>query len=209
MARSLPLTFVAVLFAAGCQSPGTLKVFNGTDLDGWVIESGGDFSVKDGFLVVNRGTGWLRSAQEFGDFTLEMEFRFLEEKANSGIFIRTKSTSKNDANGWPDKGYQIQCMDIITGERPLATMIPYGADGFVDGDATSDLEALARAYRPTEEWNLYEITCKGEDLTVKLNGEVITTSSKIKQLRGHVGIQAEHGLLEFRRIEIKLLDQRA
>ncbi len=203
MARSLSIAFAAVLLTAGCQGP---KLFNGKDLDGWVIESGGDFSVKDGLLVVNRGTGWLRSEQEFGDFTLVMEFRFLEEKANSGIFIRTGPTSKDDDNGWPDDGYQIQCMDIITGERPLGSMIPYGAGGFVDGDATTDLEALGRAYHPTGDWNLYEITCKGEDLTVKLNGEVITTSSKIKKLRGHVGIQAELGLLEFRRIEITVLD---
>ncbi len=203
MARSLSLAFAAVLLTAGCQGP---KLFNGKDLDGWVIESGGDFSVKDGLLVVNRGTGWLRSEQEFGDFTMDMEFRFLEEKANSGIFIRTGPTSKDDDNGWPDNGYQIQCMDIITGERPLGSMIPYGAGGFVDGDATTDLEVLARVYHPTGKWNLFEITCKGEDLTVKLNGEVITTSSKIKKLRGHVGIQAELGLLEFRRIEITVLD---
>ncbi len=213
MTRSLSLSFAAVVLAAGCQNSsnrpdpaGILKLFNGTDLDGWVIESGGDFAVKDGLLVVNKGTGWLRSAQEFGDFALEMEFRFLEKEANSGIFIRTAPTSKDDENGWPDVGYQVQCMDIITGDRPLASMIPYGAGGFVDGDATTDLEALARAYHPTGKWNLYEITCKGEDLKVKLNGETITTSSKIKKLRGHVGIQAEHGRLEFRRIEITVLE---
>lgn len=206
MARS-PLLALAILsLTAGCRNPSNRPGFNGKDLDGWVIESGGDFSVRDGVLVVNKGTGWLRSEREFGDFTLEMEFRFLEKEANSGIFIRTAPTSKDDENGWPDNGYQVQCMDIITGERALATMIPYGAAGFAEGDATSDLEALARAYRPTGEWNLYEITCRGPDLTVKLNGDVITRSSKILQPRGHVGIQAEHGLLEFRRIEVRLLD---
>lgn len=206
MTRRLFLATLLISLTAGCQTAGTRELFNGRNLEGWVIESGGDFSVKDGVLVVNKGTGWLRSAEEFGDFTLEMEFRFLEKEANSGIFIRTGPTSKDDENGWPDNGYQVQCMDIITGDRPLATMIPYGAAGFEDGDAQSDLEALARAYRPTGEWNEVEITCRGEDITVRLNGEVITTSSKIKKLRGHVGIQAEHGLLEFRRIDIKVLD---
>ena len=57
MARSLSLALVAVLLTAGCQNP---KLFYGTVLDGWVIESGGDFSVKDGVLLVNKGTGWLR-----------------------------------------------------------------------------------------------------------------------------------------------------
>ena len=214
VAISFLVALTLVSLNAGCLGPSddssndtardaTRPLFNGKDLDGWVIESGGQFSVRDGLLVVNRGTGWLRSVQEFGDFILEMEFRFLEEQANSGIFVRTGPTSKDDENGWPDNGYQVQCMDTITGQYPLATMIPYGAPDFVH---ESDLEALARAYRPTREWNHYEITCDGEDLKVKLNGELITSARDIKNLRGHIGIQAEHGLLEFRNIGVRILD---
>ena len=168
-----------------------------------MIENNGAFSVRDGKLVIDRGTGWLRSEQSFGDFVLEMEFRFLEKEANSGIFVRTASTSKNDTDGWPDNGYQVQCKDIITGNVPLATMIPYGAPPF---EHQSDPEALARAYRPTGQWNRYEITCQGETLSVKLNGTLITTATNIKNPQGHVGIQGEHGLLEFRSIRIRLLD---
>ena len=209
MARILFLAFAVISLSAGCVNTSdatgraeAVSLFNGKDLDGWVIESGGKFSVRDGLLVVNKGTGWLRSEDDFGDFVLEMDFRFLEEQANSGIFVRTGPTSKDDENGWPDNGYQVQCMDTITG-IPLATMIPYGAPEFVH---ESDLEALARAYRPTREWNHYEISCVGEDLTVKLNGVLITTARDIKNLRGHIGIQAEHGLLEFRNIGVRILD---
>lgn len=181
----------------------TESLFNGKKLDGWVIENDGRFSVRDGRLFVDKGTGWLRSAREYGDFVLEMDFRFLEKEANSGIFVRTGPTSKNDDKGWPDNGYQIQCMDTLTGDYPLGTMIPYGAPPFVH---ESDLDALADAYRPTKQWNHYEITCVGERLTVKLNGRTITTAHDIKNLRGHVGIQAELGLLEFRNIRISVLD---
>ncbi len=210
MARILFSAFAVISLSAGCVNTSdatgraeAVSLFNGKDLDGWVIESGGKFSVRDGLLVVNKGTGWLRSEDDFGDFVLEMDFRFLEEQANSGIFVRTGPTSKDDENGWPDNGYQVQCMDTITGEIPLATMIPYGAPEFVH---KSDLEALARAYRPTREWNHYEISCIGEDLTVKLNGVLITTARDIKNRRGHIGIQAEHGLLEFRNIGVRVLD---
>ncbi len=208
MARILFSALAAISLGACCcfcssdDAGETLSLFNGKDLDGWVIENDGQFSVRDGMLFVNQGTGWLRSEREFGDFVLAMDFRFLEKEANSGIFVRTAATSKDDENGWPDNGYQIQCMDTITGERPLATMIPYGAPDFVH---ESDLEALARVYRPTEEWNHYEISCTGEDLEVELNGTLITTAREIKNLSGHVGIQAEHGLLEFRNISIKIL----
>ena len=78
-------------------------------------------------------------------------------------------------------------------------MIPYGAPPF---EHESDLDALKKAYKPVGEWQSYEITAKGETLRVKLNGTLITTATSIKNLDGHIGIQAENGLLEFREIEL-------
>jgi len=192
----LPLAVLTVA-ASAAQNP--VSLFNGRDLTGWVVESGGNFEVKDGRLLVNRGTGWLRSADTFGDFTLTMEFRFLEPRANSGIFVRTGATSHDDANGWPDNGYQIQCWDTIEGTAPLAAVLPYGAPEFKH---RSDLEALARAYKPTGEWQSFTIICDAETMIIKLNDTVITTCTSIKNRTGHIGIQAERGLLEFRRIEV-------
>ena len=180
--------------AVTAQTP----LFNGRNLDGWEIVNDGQFSVEDGVLKVNRGTGWLRSADTFGDFVLTMEFRFLEEGANSGIFVRTGPTSNDDENGWPDNGYQVQCMDTLTG-TPLAHLIPYGAPPF---EHESDIEALKRAYKPAGEWHTYEIKAEGENLWIHLNGVLITTATSIKNLMGHIGIQGELGLLEFRKIEV-------
>ncbi len=199
-----------VALAIGCAGPGVasgdenepgyVSLFNGKNLDGWVIENDGQFAVRGGLLVVNQGTGWLRSEKAYADFIFKMDFRFLEENANSGIFVRTASTSKKDDNGWPDNGYQIQCMDTINGKIPCATMIPYGAPPF---QSESDLEELAKVFRPTGKWNSYEIKCVGEELSVKLNGALITKATSIKNLRGHLGIQGEHGRLEFRNLRVK------
>ena len=177
-----------------------IQLFNGQDLEGWEIVNNGQFSVEGGVLKIDRGTGWLRSSETFGDFVLTMEFRFLEEEANSGIFVRTGPTSSNDDRGYPDNGYQIQLMDIITGDTPLGQMIPYGAPPF---EHEFDIEALNEAYKPTGEWQTYEITAEGENLSVRLNGVLITTATSIKNLTGHIGIQGEGGLLEFRKIEVE------
>lgn len=182
---------------------GYVSLFGGRNLDGWVVENGAEFEARDGLLVVNRGMGWLRSAKEYGDFVLELDFRFLEEGANSGIFVRTAATSQENDNGWPDNGYQVQCLDTLSGDHPIATMIPYGAPPF---QHTSDREAIAAVYHPAGEWNSYEIECIGERMGVKLNGTLVTQCTEIKNLRGHVGIQAEHGLLEFRKIRLRSLE---
>ncbi len=185
------------------NDPGEVSLFNGKNLDGWVIENNAQFSVRDGLLVVNKGAGWLRSEQEYGDFVFKIDFRFLDKEANSGIFVRTGRTSNDDEYGWPDNGYQVQCMDILTGENPCGKMIPYGAPPF---ESETDRETLAKVFRPTGQWNSYEIRCVGEDLAVKLNGQVVTTARHIKNHRGHVGIQAEFGRLEFRNLRITMID---
>ena len=175
-----------------------VKLFNGWNLEGWSVQNGGRFSVADGILKLDGGTGWLRSNKTYADFKLVIEFRFLEAKANSGIFVRTGPTSKKDKNGWPDNGYQIQCMDTLTG-KPLATMIPSG-DSRVHHK--SDVEAIRKAYKPTGEWHTFLITAHGESIEVKLNGVLVTTASNLKNREGHIGIKGEHGLLEFRKIEL-------
>ena len=203
------MTLIASVLIGGCSETHTVEdssyvtLFNGRNLDGWVIENNGNFSVRDGKILIDHGTGWLRSEKTFADFVFKMDFRFLEKEANSGIFVRTGPTSSAEETGWPDNGYQVQCKDIITGDNPLATMIPYGAPPF---EHESDLEALARAYRPTGQWNHYEITCRGETLSVKLNGVLITTAANIKNTSGHIGIQGELGLLEFRNIRVRHLN---
>jgi len=208
--RNLTLSIIAVaVLITGCgpvenhvDRDTYVSLFNGRDLEGWVIENDALFSVQAECLVVERGVGWLRSKDVFGDIILEIDFRFMEEGANSGIFVRTGMTSHNDDNGWPDNGYQVQCMDRINEMPALGTMIPYGAPPFTH---KSDLEALAEAYLPSGQWNHFQITCQGEDLRVKLNGTLITTANNIKNHQGHIGIQAEHGLLEFRNISVQRL----
>ncbi len=184
---------------ASCSKPDRpLSLFDGESLANWEIQSGGQFAVEGGVLKVNKGTGWLRSKSSYSDFRLVMEFRFLEEGANSGVFVRTGPTSIDDENGWPENGYQIQCRDTLEGEYPLGSLIPYGAPAF---ESETDMEALRAAYKPTGQWQTFDIECVGEEIRISVNGSLVTKARHIKNLDGHIGIQGELGLLEFRKIE--------
>ena len=189
---------MVLLYSMNTHAQDTISLFNGKDLSGWSIQNNGQFEVEDGVLTINRGTGWLRSNERYGDFELIMEFRFMEKAANSGIFVRTEAGSKSDENGWPENGYQIQTMDTLAG-IPLAHMIPYGAPEF---DHISDMRALKKSYKPHGQWQTYNIIAIGENIWVRLNGVLITAATSIKNIDGHIGIQGEHGLLEFRKIDI-------
>ena len=61
---------------------------------------------------------------------------------------------------------------------------------------------MKSAYKPTGEWLRYEITVRGETLMTTLNGTLINSVTGITAPSGHIGIQGEHGLLEFRKIEV-------
>ncbi len=174
-------------------------LFDQNTLQGWSIQNGGRFSVRDGLIVLDRGSGWLRSDETFTDFTLTVEVRFLDPGANSGIFVRTGATSRDDENGYPNDGYQVQCRDDVEGAAPLASVIAYGGRL---GEASFDREAIRGAYRPTGEWNVLEITGRGGVLVTRLNGVEVARAIGLANRRGHVGIQGEGGRLEFRRFEV-------
>lgn len=102
LAAFLVLGLPAVLRAA---EDGFEPIFNGRDLNGWVIESHADseihpdgrpvWSVKDGAIDCDGlGFGFLRYAREpFADVTLRMEFQLGKkadgEPCNAGIGVRT------------------------------------------------------------------------------------------------------------------------
>lgn len=195
----LALVLTAVTAATVAEAK---PLFNGKDLDGWTIQNDGQFSVADGILTVNRGTGWLRSNEQFSDFVLTLELTFGEARANSGIFIRTGPTSDLANSGWPDNGYQVQCMDTTAGANPIGGLIFYGASQF---EQIFDRAAIEANLKPPGEWNTVEITARGGNIAVRLNGTLINLVQGVTKLSGHVGIQGENGLLRFRKIDIQKL----
>jgi hypothetical protein len=68
-----------------------------------------------------------------------------------------------------------------------------------------DPAKVKAAKKPTGEWQDLWIKASGKNLEVRLNGEVVATSENLELTDGHIGLQAEGGVLEFERIEIKPL----
>lgn len=202
--KKLPiLVILAITMISSLSYCQKVELFNGKDLHGWVIENNGQFSVEAGVIKVNRGTGWLRSEKIYSDFTLTMEFRFMEKDANSGIFLRVPSANPEGDNGYPASYYQVQCRD---NDSIINSHLGYlFSKGVPDPDFVSSLEKIKKAYKPLGEWHTYEITCNKGQFIVKLNGEIITIALNVQTPEGYIGIQGELGLLEFRKIEIELL----
>jgi len=207
-----PIVFVACLLivcaAPSAQAPeGFLSLFNGRSLDGWVVENStsNNFTVSDGVLRVEGPQGWLRSAQQYGDFSLRVEVRFLTADADSGIFLRAPGPASNIfIRGWPANAYQVQVRDMSVNRtnNPLWAGHLY-RHRVLPGPTTYDMETAGKAFRPTGEWQVFEIEAAGERIRVRLNGLAVLDAGGIVNPRGFIGIQGETGALEYRRIDIR------
>ena len=55
---------------------------------------------------------------------------------------------------------------------------------------------------PTGEWNVYEITCQGDNIELIVNGVLQNTGSNANPSSGQIALQSEGGPIEFRNIYI-------
>ena len=201
-------TLVTVVFIAaaaaglgGQAGGGFVRLFDGT-LNGWTVENttAGNISVRDGVLRVEAPGGWLRSAREYGDVTVRTEFRFMTADADSGLFVRAGSTA-GFMRGWPNNSYQVQIRNPATESRlpPVGGLFRHGMP---PGAAEFDAAAVARAVKPTGEWQALEVDVLGTRLTARLNGILVLSATDIANPRGYIGLQAETGIVEFRSLEV-------
>jgi len=187
-------------------------LFNGKDLAGWVGNEK-SYVVKDGIMVCDPslgGNGNLYTEEEYGDFIFRFEFR-LTPGANNGLAIRAPLGG--------DAAYQGMEIQILEDSHPkYANLQPYQFHGSVYGIVPAKRDCL----KLVGEWNFEEVTAKGRQVTVKVNGKTIVDADLdkastpetmdhrnhpgLKRDKGHIGFCGHDDYLEFRNIRIKSLD---
>lgn len=188
-------------------------LFNGQDLEGWVVEGHENssthedghpvWSVKDGKIICDgKGFGFLRyEREEFDDFTFHVEFK-MAPKCNTGLGFRTTvfDGTKSRATRPSFFSYEIQLVDDAG--KP--------ADEHSSGSLYRYIAPKTNAMKPAGEWNTIEITCWGTNVRVTLNGQEIqnvdqsaVNALKLKPTKGYVCLQNHGGKVEFRNVRIK------
>jgi len=74
--------------------------------------------------------------------------------------------------------------------------------------SSEKVKPLIRKMKPSSEkkqgeWNVAEITCKGNMFTFKVNGVVQNTGTKCSLAKGAIGLQAEGSKIQFRNLWLK------
>ena len=113
MREGAVLTAVAAMMVAGAWAAEAdfVSLFDGKTLAGWTAEHSDRFTVRDGVILNDGGTGWLRSAKPYKNFEFQADYKALKKGADSGVFFRAGAECTPDAPHWPAKGYQLQLVD--------------------------------------------------------------------------------------------------
>jgi hypothetical protein len=189
---------VALAGVGLANAAGFVSLFDGKSLDGWTREHTDHFSVRDGVIFNDDGTGWLRSNQQFKDFEFQCEYRVLKPGSDSGLLFRASTESAARPPHWPVKAYQLQ---VIDAEGNFMILGHGGTPSKFDRDT----DALKSAMKGPGEWQAIALKVVGTRAEASLNGHRITISETINLPTGHLGLQGEHGQFEWRNLKIKEL----
>lgn len=221
---------------------GFVSLFNGKDFSNWKVPDGdnGHWKIVDGVIDYDAaseasGDKNLWTGREYTDFVLRVDWRIKETPyVNPNVpYILPDGTHAKDVTGkeiklaLPDSDsgifirgsgkhqLNIFCWPIGSGEM-------YGVR--MDRQRSPEVRAAAtprtQADKPVGEWNRFEITVRGQTVTVVLNGKTVIAGIRLEDLpaRGRIALQ-HHGskrngewtsppaLVQFKNIFIKELDR--
>jgi hypothetical protein len=156
--------------------------------DPWSLDPDSHYLVCDGVGIHEM----LLYNKEFADGIFHVEWRFKKMDGkkgyNSGVYARTTG----DGAIW----HQAQVGENI---------------GYLFGDTLVDGKTKrvriddkkAQRGKPLGEWNTYEVTCKGKQMSLWINGAITATWDNCDLPKGHVGLEAEGWYIEFRNVKFK------
>jgi hypothetical protein len=146
------------------------------------------------------GHEWIRWDKELGDCIFHVEWRFTvvpgKKGYNSGVYARNSA----DASIY----HQAQTGDKSGGYLFGNTSVNGAPKRF-----NLSKQAKGDRVKPAGEWNVFEITCRGKEMDLWVNGAVTNQWTECEVPRGYVGLEAEGFRIEFRNVKVKSLDTKA
>ncbi len=154
-----------------------------------------NWRAEGGAIVADKGKGgYLVSKNSYKDFQVRAEF-WADTTTNSGVFIRCTDPNKVTATN----AYEVNIYD----RRPEPD---YGTGAIVNVAKVSPMPKAGG------KWNTYEITAKGSQLTVVLNGVQTVSVQNSQFAQGRLALQyglgpkdAPGGPIKWRKVQIKSL----
>ncbi|OGA38252.1 MAG: hypothetical protein A3G24_17745 [Betaproteobacteria bacterium RIFCSPLOWO2_12_FULL_62_13] len=172
---------------------GWITLFDGTEasLNNWNRVGDANWKVYRGAVEADKRAGktpgYLVSKNSYTDFQLRVGF-WVSHDANSGIFMRCAD---------PKKITDRSCYEANIFDRRPDPL--YGTGAIVH------LAAVHPMPKAGGKWNTYEITVKGNRISLWLNGDLTVDLVDNKFASGPFALQYGSGVVKFRKVQIRPL----
>src|SRR5437763_9080835 len=167
---------------------GYKSLFNGKDLSGWKYPGkngkplDGKTATPDGRIEVKEGVILVNEKDSAGKGGIKDLYTVEDFDKDFHLKVECRASLKSDSGVY------------LRGPRPQVR----------DFIRRGEQKKLADVFK-NDDWNELEITVKGKTATCLLNGKELEIMKNLPA-KGGIGLQAETGKFEFRRVRVKPLD---
>lgn len=187
-----------------------IELFNGKDLDGWIYRSPDKttsmekvWPVRDGWLhCTGKPTGYIFTKRpDFENYVLDVEWRWPGEAGNSGVFVHY-----SEKPGAAPTGLEVQLASGDAGDFWAGDGVELDVDNEGSRKSGQRYKNLTDgSEKPLGKWNAMQIICRGDELTVNINGDLVNHATHCTERKGAVALQSEGTPIEFRKVELRKL----
>src|SRR5688572_24137191 len=177
-----------------------------TDKDTWVRN-------KELLLCTGLPIGVMRTAKQYQNFILEIEWKHLQAGGNSGVFVW--SDAKPDEKSRLPGGVEVQMLEldwvnqnIRDGIKPPIAYVHgelFGVGGVETvpdnprGTRSMSIENLCKG---KGEWNRYTVVCVDGVIKLSVNGKFVNGISKSTAKKGFLCLESEGAEIHFRNLKV-------
>lgn len=201
-------------FAVGADE---IELFNGKNMEGWTyfipqkdvkkeeqVKMEDVWSVQDGVIVCKgKPNGYIRTVKEYENYVLTLEWRWKpgSKGGNSGVLLHKTGPEKI----WP-KSVEAQLMADNAGDIWVIDTEVKVENAGKRTQGRRVVNLTDGSEKPKGEWNKYEITCKGSEIILKINGDLVNHATDASVSKGTIALQSEGTEIHFRNIRLKPLN---
>ena len=220
-----PFAAVALLLLVGVPGPVRVtgqatrqfvNLFNGKNLAGWVnVNTAEDtWRVRNGVLICSgRPIGVMRTAKQYENFVLHIEWMHLEPGGNSGVFVW--SNAEPDPKTRLPNGVEVQMLELewpnlnkVNGVTPPIAYVHgelFGVGGVKttpDNPRGERSKSIENRCKGRGEWNSYDVVAIDGVIKLAVNGKFVNGISNATQKKGYLCLESEGAEIHFRNIRI-------
>ena len=158
----------------------------------------------DGSIAfAGKPTGFIATTASHHDYRLHVEWRWPDKPGNGGILLHISSGPKDRA--WPES-FQVQTKHHFAGD-----LLPMAGTHFAEALTSEPGATAIKAHtgedseREAGEWNVCDIVCHGDAITVSVNGVLQNAVTGCSAGAGQIGFQFEGTPFELRNVSIEPL----